>query len=197
MQLLIGSRNPGKAVEIREALSGIPLDFILPDDIAAEIDDPEETGSTFAENALLKARHFHRAAGLPTIADDSGIVVDALKNELGIHTRRWGAGAGATDEEWIAYFLQRMEREENRKAKFICTIAFIDDRQREHIFEGVCDGTITKGLEASYLPGLPISACFRPEGFDLVYSAMSIDEKNTVSHRGKAVRLLRKHLIIP
>lgn len=194
MQLLIGSRNPGKAIEIREALAGLPLQFLLPGDAKITIDDPEETGSTFAENALLKARHFHRAGGLPTIADDSGIVVDALNNELGIHTRRWGAGAQATDEEWIRYFLNRMKEEENRTARFICTIAFIDDHKREHLFEGICKGSITHDLEASYLPGLPISACFRPEGFDLVYSAMSVDEKNSVSHRGKAVKLLREHL---
>jgi XTP/dITP diphosphohydrolase len=159
--------------------------------------DPEETGSTFAENALLKARHFFESGrSVPTIADDSGIVIDALEGELGIHTRRWGAGAQATDQEWIDFFLERMEVEENRKARFVCNLAFIDAAGSHHMFEGSCEGIITPTLEADYLPGLPISACFKPEGFDTVYSAMTVDQKNKISHRGRAVSELREHLIV-
>ena len=178
MQLLIGTNNKGKHIEISEVLGELDLELLSPADLQIEI-DPEETGSTYAENALLKARHFFEHGGsVPTIADDSGIVVEALQGELGIHTRRWGAGADATDQEWIEHFLERMESEENRKAKFVCNLAYIDEEAKEHIFEGVCEGILTPALEADYLPGLPISACFKPESFDVVYSAMTMNQKN-------------------
>lgn len=194
MQLLIGTNNKGKHIEISEILGGLDVELLSPADLQIEI-DPEETGSTYAENALLKAQHFFEHGGcVPTIADDSGIVIDALQGELGIHTRRWGAGADASDTEWIEYFLKRMEAEQNRKARFVSTICYIDESKNEHLFEGVCEGIITPTLEADYLPGLPISACFKPESFDVVYSAMSIEQKNAISHRGRAVHALREHL---
>ncbi len=97
MQLLIGTKNRGKHIEIGEVLGDLSIELLSPADLKISI-DPEETGSTFAENALLKARHFFEHGGaVPTIADDSGIIIDALQGELGIHTRRWGAGADATD----------------------------------------------------------------------------------------------------
>lgn len=196
MKVLIGTNNAGKVIEIGEVLADLNLELLTPQDVRVKI-DPEETGSTYAENALLKARHFFEHGGcLPTIADDSGIVIDALQGELGIHTRRWGAGKDATDEEWIAYFLKRMEREENRKARFVCNLAYIDSNRNEHVFEGTCEGIITPTLEADYLPGLPISGCFMPTGFPVVYSAMTVDEKNSLSHRGKAAAALRNHLSV-
>lgn len=193
-KLLIGTNNAGKVIEISEVLGDIGLELLTPKDVHITL-DPEETGSTFAENALLKARHFFEHGGaIPTIADDSGILIDALEGELGIHTRRWGAGATASDQEWIDHFLERMEKEENRKARFVCNLAYIDPEGTEHIFEGTCEGSITPALEADYLPGLPISACFKPNGFESVYSAMTIDEKNSISHRGRAVQQLRTYL---
>ncbi len=193
MRLLVGSTNKGKILEIAEALRDLPIE--LTDPLTHGItDSPAEEGSTFAENALLKARYYQRASGLPTIADDSGIEIEALKGELGLHTRRWGAGPDASDEEWIAHFLKRMERESNRRARFLCTIAYVDDAGTEYLFKGVCDGEITRELEADYLAGLPLAACFRPEGFDRVYSALSVEQKNRTSHRGRAVDALRKFL---
>ena len=194
MKLLIGTNNQGKVIEISEVLGDLGFELLSPKDLSIDI-APEETGYTFAENALQKARHFFEHGGsVPTIADDSGIIIDAFADELGIHTRRWGAGADATDTEWIEHFLARMEAQENKKARFVCNLAYIDPEGSEHLFEGTCEGIITPSLEADYLPGLPISACFRPEGFDLVYSAMGVDEKNAISHRGRAVNALREHL---
>ncbi len=193
--LLIGTNNRGKFIEISEVLGDLGHVLLNPFDLGITT-DPEETGLTFAENALLKARHFfEQSNGVSTIADDSGIVVDVLAGELGIHTRRWGAGPKASDEEWVAHFLKRMENEENRNARFVCNLAYIDPSGEEHIFEGQCAGVITPSLEADYLPGLPISACFRPEGFDIVYSAMTVDQKNAISHRGRALQRLREHLV--
>ncbi|MEK7563172.1 MAG: non-canonical purine NTP pyrophosphatase [Patescibacteria group bacterium] len=193
MKLLIGTKNRGKIIEISEALSGLSIECIDPRSIGIH-EDPEETGATFTENALQKARFYHDRSGLQTLADDSGIAVEALEKELGIHTRRWGAGPKASDEEWIDYFLKRMEKEKNKRARFVCVLAFIDENGKEHLFEGICDGVITKTLEAEYLPGLPISGCFKPDGFTSVYSAMKVEQKNSTSHRGKAVRKFKKFL---
>lgn len=187
MQLLLGTGNKGKIKEMSDALAGLSLSIVTPDNMGIT-DKPDETGTTYAENAIQKAQFYFDRAHIPTLADDSGIVVDALQNELGIHTRRWGKGPDATDYKWIEFFLERMSREENRRARFLCTLAYIDAAGELHTFEGSCDGVITAELEADYLPGLPISACFKPDGYDKVFSALSVDEKNQISHRGRALQ---------
>ncbi len=186
MKLLLGTSNKGKVQEISEALASLNLEIVTPLDLGIT-ELPHEHGSTYAENAEQKARFYFEKSGLPTLADDSGVVVDALKNELGIHTRRWGAGPDASDYQWVEFFLERMRDEKNRAAQFLCSLAYIDASGSLHMFEGSCDGTITPELEADYLPGLPISACFKPNGYSKVFSALSVDEKNAVSHRGKAL----------
>lgn len=193
MQLLIGTNNDGKVIEIKQVLDGLPVSIVLPADLKIQA-APVESGDTFEENALLKARYFFQKSRLPTLADDSGIIVEALTDELGIATRRWGAGPQASDEEWIEYFLERMKKEKNKRARFVCALAYIDAARKTCTFEGICDGVITPSLEADYLPGLPISACFRPDGFDRVYSAMTIEQKNSTSHRGRAVHKFADHL---
>lgn len=193
MKLLIGTNNRGKIVEISEVLEGLSVEIATPEELGIT-DAPEETGATFRENAMQKARFYHERSGLPTAADDSGIIVEALEHELGIHTRRWGSGPLASDAEWIDYFLERMKREPDKRARFVCALAYIDEHGTPHVFEGSCVGTITESLEASYLPGLPISACFKPDGFDRVFSALSVAQKNAVSHRGRAAAQLREFL---
>ena len=133
-----------------------------------------------------------------TIAEDSGILVDALAGELGIKTRRWGAGEKATDQEWIDYFLKRMSdvSSQNRGAKFVCCSAIIDLHGQEHMFRGETPGIITQNLEAPIYEGLPLSSCFRPIGFDQVYSALTLQQKNAVSHRGKAMKQVHDWLAL-
>ncbi len=193
MKLLLATSNKGKVHEMREALGGLGLELLDLSHVPS-IGMPDETGKTFAENATIKARHFFDATRHATIADDSGIHIEALENELGIHTRRWGAGPDATDEEWITYFLDRMKKERNKRARFVCSIAHIDHDGELRIFEGTCDGEITEQLEADYLPGLPISACFKPDGQEYVFSALSLEQKNSTSHRGRALSQLRAFL---
>jgi XTP/dITP diphosphohydrolase len=187
VKLLLGTTNAGKIVEITGALDHLPLTFLLPDSLGIR-ETPEETGETFAENALLKARFYHDRAKMPTLAEDSGLIVEALAGELGVKTRRWGAGERATDEEWITHFLKRMEKEENRRARFVCVTTVVDENGNAHSFEGICDGIITPTVESPYLPGLPIAGCFRPLESDRVYSALSVEEKNALSHRGRSLQ---------
>lgn len=192
MELLIGTNNKGKIIEISEVLGDLAT-ILTPEDFSL-FEAPEETGTTFLENAVEKANFYFDKTGVPTLADDSGIHVEALANELGIHTRRWGVGAAATDAEWIAHFLERMKCEPNKRASFICSLAYIDKAGALHTFEGRCDGDITETLEADYLPGLPISACFRPDGFSSVFSGLSLEQKNSTSHRGRAVHAFKDFL---
>ncbi|MDD5739193.1 MAG: non-canonical purine NTP pyrophosphatase [Candidatus Peribacteraceae bacterium] len=193
MDLLIGTNNAGKIIEISEVLKGLPIQIVSPKHLKMN-ETPPETGKTFEANAIEKARFYFEKTQLPTVADDSGIIVEALKDELGIHTRRWGAGPQATDSEWIAHFLERMKEEENKRAAFVCVLAYVNPLGVTYTFEGRCEGIITPTLEADYLPGLPISACFRPEGHSRVFSSLTIEQKNSTSHRGRATHLLAEHL---
>ncbi len=179
-----------------EVLGDLPYEFLKLDDLGIA-GDCEENADSFEGNALLKAHYYREKSGLVTLAEDSGILVDALAGELGIKTRRWGAGEKANDQEWIEYFLKRMESvpQQQRGAKFVCCSALIDDQDGEHLFRGETPGFITQGLEAPIYEGLPLSACFKPTGFDKVYSALSVHEKNSVSHRGKAMKQIHDWLL--
>jgi XTP/dITP diphosphohydrolase len=193
MELLLGTQNTGKILEMRDALEDLPIVILTPDALGIR-EIPHEEGDSFEANALLKAQFYFSRTGIPTLTDDSGILVDAMQGEMGIHTRRWGPGTAASDEEWIAAFLERMHGEENRHATFTCTLCFINAAREEHLFTGQCTGLITDTLESTYLPGLPISACFKPLGSSTVYAAMDTEQKNYTSHRGKALLELRSFL---
>ncbi len=193
MKLLLGTANKGKILEMSSALSSLPLSIITPLDLRIT-DVPVEEENTFEGNARQKARFYFERSNVPTLADDSGIMIEALEGELGIHTRRWGAGKDATDEEWISFFLERMSREENKRARFMCVLCYIDENGTEHFFEGSCNGTITHAVMAPYLPGLPLSSCFIPSGLTNVYTALSLEEKNAISHRGKALHAFEKFM---
>ena len=191
-RVLIATSNPGKFKEMMEVLGSLPCQFLSLADVGLVGDAPEDA-DTFEGNALLKARYYFERAGMVTIAEDSGIIVDALEGELGIKTRRWGAGEKASDQEWVEYFLRRMANvsEGERGAKFVCCSVIIDADGGEHFFRGETVGTITAQLEAPIYGGLPLSSCFKPDGFTKVYSALTIEEKNRVSHRGKAMRQVK------
>jgi len=186
--LLIATRNKGKFKELMEVLHELPFTFVSLDDVDIE-GDVEETGTTYEENAILKAEFFGKQVSLPTIADDSGIVIEALKDELGVQTRRWGAGEKASDEEWLDFFLKRMETENNRQAEFISVVAFYDPKNGKTLtFRGECKGKILREPQVALEPGIPLSAVFLAEGKTEVVSAMSKDEKNAISHRGQAIK---------
>lgn len=197
-ELLIATKNPGKFREITEFLDGLPLRAVFLGDLKTSDEVPdeelEEDGTTFKENAYKKAEYYFRGSGLPVLAEDSGILIDALEGELGIKTRRWGVGEKASDEEWIEHFLKRMEKVENRRAAFVCSACFFNGEEAL-FFEGKTVGRITRELEAPLIPGIPLSSCFIPEGEEKVYAALTVSEKNKISHRGKAMSKLRSFLM--
>ena len=194
-ELLIATGNAGKFQEISEILQDLPLKLYSLNDFKVVIPESIEDGNTYAENSLKKARYVAQMTHLMCLADDSGIVVDALKDELGIMTRRWGAGSKVSDLEWITYFLKRMETEKNRTAKFICH-AYLVNPQGEVLYhcEGETKGIITPELLAPIIQGLPLSSCFVAEGYDKVLAAMTVEEKNQISHRGKAIKQMKEYL---
>lgn len=177
-----------------EVLEELPFKFASLNDEKIE-EDVEENGETYEANAIIKAEFFGRLTGLPTIADDSGIHVDALEGELGVKTRRWGAGGQATDEEWLNFFLSRMQREENKQAEFISVVALCRPGEETITFRGECRGIILPTPQVDLEPGIPLSAVFLPEGKDKVFSALSKHEKNEISHRGKAIKQCHDYLL--
>lgn len=177
-----------------EGLGDLPFHFVSLADEKIE-GDPVEDGEIYEENAIAKAEFFGQKTGLTTIADDSGIVVDALKGELGVKTRRWGAGPKATDAEWLDFFLNRLSREENRAAEFICVVALWRPGKETITFRGETRGIIIEKPEVEIEHGIPLSAVFRPDGHSKVYSAFTRAELVDISHRGKAVQKCRDFLM--
>lgn len=164
-----------------------------------------EDGANFDENAYAKARFFASKTGFMTVGEDSGIIVEALKDELGVKTRRWGAGESASDQEWLDFFMKRMEAEANRAATFVCSAYLADGGDGWNgedgtlggggrFFRGETRGVISERVMAAILPGIPLSSVFIPDGSDEVYAALSAAEKNRLSHRGKAMAKLRDFL---
>jgi XTP/dITP diphosphohydrolase len=193
-KILLATTNPGKRQEILSALLPIePVEFVTLSDLG--ITTPvDETGNSYGENALLKAQAYFQLSGIPVIAEDSGMEVDALKDELGVNTRGWGAGANATDEEWLQHFMERMALEGERSARFVCHAIYMDEEGHQS-FEGDCVGVITNEVQGPIQKGIPLSSVFMPIGTEKVYSAMSEEEKNQLSHRGKAMKMLRNYLL--
>lgn len=194
-KILIATTNTGKFNEIMEILREAEDSFEFLTLNAVQIHGkPVENGKSYLENARIKAEFYNKASGLPVIAEDSGIEVASLKNELGMYTRRWGKGENASDTEWVEHFLNVMKKHSDKRASFKCTAYYIDENGAHHYFEGECPGLITETLEAQVREGIPLSSCFKAEGCDKVYSALQNEEKNKLSHRGKAMKKLLKHL---
>jgi XTP/dITP diphosphohydrolase len=204
-ELLLATKNSGKFEEIKEALKWLPFKFVFLRDLVSSnvsacggvLDDSDfvEDGHTFFENAEKKARYYGEKTGLVTLGEDSGILVDALAGELGVQTRRWGAGEKASDKKWVEYFLEKMKDvpASKRGAKFLCC-ACVFVRGKVHLFMGETCGRITEKLMAPIKEGVPLSSCFIPDGLTKVYSALGPEEKNRVSHRGKAMAKVREML---
>jgi XTP/dITP diphosphohydrolase len=189
--LIFASGNKHKLREMRELLPGVELEG-LPDGFEL----PPEHGDSFAEIALEKARAAHGATGKATIADDSGIGVVALGGRPGIHSARYG-GADATDEENLRKLLDEVAAADGeRGAYYVCALALVEADGAEHVFEARCEGTLIE--EPRGEGGFGYDPAFVPEdtGPDdgRTMSELSQAEKNQISHRGRAARLLADHL---
>jgi XTP/dITP diphosphohydrolase len=189
--LILATRNRHKLRELAEILRGVEL-HPLPADVAL----PMEDGESFAANALIKARAAHAATGQPAIADDSGIEAVALGSRPGILSARY-AGEGASDEENLAKLLSEVAAAgEDRRAAYVCAIALVDAGGEERLFEGRCEGTLIEEPRGS--GGFGYDPAFVPDDTGpedgRTMAELSAEEKNAISHRGRAARLLAAHL---
>jgi len=189
--LIFASGNRHKLREMRELLPGVELEP-LPEDVEL----PPEEGENFAEIALEKARAAHRATGEAAIADDSGIGAVALDGRPGIHSARYG-GEGASDEENLAKLLREVAAAGGeRGAYYVCALALIEEDGAEHVFEARCDGRLIEAPRGA--GGFGYDPAFVPDATgpedDRTYSELSQAEKNEISHRGAAARLLARRL---
>jgi XTP/dITP diphosphohydrolase len=184
--LVIASRNKGKIEEFKTLFSGFPINVKSLNDFGP-IPEPQEDGKTFEENAYKKAHFTARVLGFPALADDSGLVVEALGGQPGVFSARY-AGEGAGDEENIRKLLRTMERVTDRRAAFECVIAVAVPRGPALIYEGRCEGEIARA--PSGRNGFGYDPVFIYLPLRKTFAELSREEKNRVSHRGKAMAQL-------
>ncbi|UCG21859.1 MAG: XTP/dITP diphosphatase [Deltaproteobacteria bacterium] len=185
--LVLATRNEGKTEEIRALLADYPVEIKNLTDFGPT-PTIEEDGETFEDNAVKKARFIAKILGLPALADDSGLMVEALGNGPGVRSARY-AGEGATDAENNAKLLGELEDVENRNAAFACVIAIAVPWGPALIYEGRCEGAITK--EPAGSEGFGYDPVFYYPPLQKTFAQLSTREKNQVSHRGQALRQLR------
>lgn len=189
--IILASNNKNKLREIKSKLSSFNIDVLSQKEAGYDI-DVEETGTTFKENAILKAEAIYKVSKKPVIADDSGLEVDFLNGEPGVYSARF-CGENATDKDRINKILELMKDVDDnnkRTARFICSICYIDENGKKHIFEQSCEGIIAKapqgendfGYDPIFLVG------------DKSFAQISEQEKNEISHRGKAIKELVNYL---
>ena len=195
-KLLLATRNQGKIVEFRRILDALAPGAIelVGLDQFPDLHDVDETGSTFQENALLKAREMSEATGLPAIADDSGLCVDALNGDPGIFSARW-AGTHGDDKANLEKVLYQLKdvADKDRTAYFICVAALYLPQGTSHCEEGRFYGTILKSPVGEN--GFGYDPIFQPDGLEISSAQMSAEEKDQVSHRGKALRAIAPHVM--
>jgi XTP/dITP diphosphohydrolase len=193
MKAVLASSNAGKLRELAAILS--PLGYELVTQSSLDIDTPPETGTTFAQNALLKARHAARLSGLPAIADDSGIEVDALDGRPGVYSARY-AGEGATDLANLQKMLQELHGvpTDRRSARYQCVIAFARsaDDPAPLIAHGSWEGRVLTAPRGT--GGFGYDPIFQPIGLDVTAAELPAAEKNARSHRAEALRVLARLL---
>lgn len=191
-QLVVATRNKGKLVEINALLDGLVGQICGAADFA---DFPEtiEDGETFEANALKKAREAAAYSGMPALADDSGLVVDALAGRPGVYSARFAgehAGDAANNEKLLAEMVAVPD--DQRQAAFVCVLAFVTPEGVEQLFTGKVAGSILR--EACGSGGFGYDPLFLVDGFGRSMAELTLAEKNSTSHRGRAFELFRKYL---
>ena len=185
--IMIATSNKGKVREYKSLLE--PLGYIVHD--LSELDPIEidENGSTFQENALIKAKSIQGKCNMTVIADDSGLEIDALNKEPGIHSARYLEGHDYSYKNKV--LLERMKGKTNRNARFVCAIALCDETG-DHLFTGVMEGKIND--QAAGDNGFGYDPIFLVEQFGKTSAQLTMEQKNSVSHRGIATRELLAYL---
>ena len=191
MKVILASKNQHKLTELSAILSQLGFEIALESEYGLDI-DVEETGTTFEENSFLKADAVMKASGLPVLADDSGLMVDALDGAPGVYSARYGHKA--SDKERTAYLLENMKDvpEERRGAKFVCVITCLVPDGRKIVARGECPGVIARAPHGEN--GFGYDPVFYLPELGMTYAELPSEQKNAISHRARALQdLCRKY----
>ncbi len=193
MKILVATNNKGKLREFNKILGELGIECVSLSELGIEA-DVEENGKTFMENAKIKADFFYKLAGIPTVADDSGLEVDALSGEPGVYSARY-AGVHGDDEANNALLLKNLENvpDEKRTARFKCALYLVMSDEKHYTAEGSAEGIMLR--EKCGENGFGYDPLFYSLDLKKGFAQASADEKNSVSHRGKAIRELKEKLI--
>lgn len=191
MRILLATHNQGKRREWLPLLAGLNIELILPDDLGL-LTEVEETGETYRENALLKARALAAASGLPALADDSGLEVDALEGAPGVRSARYHLGDDEIRYRALLNALEHVPSTGDRGARFRCIAALTLPDGREFVTEGVCEGIIS--FEPRGEAGFGYDPVFFVPEANCTMAELPAEEKNRISHRARAAQAMRKVL---
>ena len=185
MKVILASKNQHKLTELSAILSQLGFEIALESEYGLDI-DVEETGTTFEENSFLKADAVMKASGLPVLADDSGLMVDALDGAPGVYSARYGHKA--SDKERTAYLLENMTDvpEERRGAKFVCVITCLFPDGRKIVARGECPGVIARAPHGEN--GFGYDPVFYLPELGMTYAELPSEQKNAISHRARALQ---------
>jgi len=190
--LLIATRRKGKLKEIKEVLKGLKFKLITLEDINFSQVEPKENGKTFTENAKIKAKFYGKKTNLLTLADDSGLIVDALPDKLGVKTKRYLKGS---DKDRYQKLLEEMKNIPNNKraAKFISSVCLFDPKLgKVKNAQGICQGKIAAQAKGKH--GFGFDPVFIVDQVNKHFAELTLEEKNRVSHRAKALEKIKKYL---
>ena len=193
MKVVLASKNPHKLVEISQITKKFDMELVLESELGVNI-DVEETGTTFEENSFLKANAVMQATGLPALADDSGIAVDALNGEPGIYSARYGFDESLDDAGRVQLLLKNMEAVPDgaRQAQFVCVIALVPPEGKVIQARGEVHGEVLR--ETAGEGGFGYDPIFYYPPFGKTLAQVTPEEKNRVSHRAKALKILYEKL---
>lgn len=192
MKLILASNNKKKLLELREILSDMDVELVSQREAGCDF-EVEETGTTFDENAYLKAKAVVDATGIAAVADDSGLMVETLGGEPGVYSARYAPGGhDASDREKYEYLLSKLQHEEQRAARFVSSICCIFPDGRIIRTEGECRGEILRAPAGE--GGFGYDPVFKPEGYDKSMAELGGEVKNQISHRANALREFKKKL---
>lgn len=191
-EIVVATKNAGKVAELAAALASLHITVKSVSDYGT-IEEPEETGTTFTDNALLKARYYAKATGRACLADDSGLEADGLDGEPGVYSARF-AGPDATDSANNEKLLAELNARQGaaRTARFRCVLAFCDTNGQVMTADGTCEGVILEALRGS--GGFGYDPLFFMPEYNKTLAEMTVAEKNAVSHRGRAVQVMVEKL---
>ena len=188
MKAVLASRNTHKLKELQAILGGLGIEVVLESELGLDI-DVDETGTTFEENSLLKAEAVMQVSHMPALADDSGLMVDALDGAPGVYSARYGPkGHDGTDAERVAYLLENMKNvpEGKRGAKFVCVITCLWPDGRKIVARGECPGVIA--FEPQGENGFGYDPVFYLPELGMTYAELPSGQKNAISHRARALQ---------